>query len=504
MKQKRTLLALLMLVLMITALLSSCNNTPDVSQDPGQTSSENDSSVPDESGDEFELFSNLEKEDFGSETITFLVEGDYATTYQSVEICPNEESPELIMDAVEERNALVEEYFNVKITEIRAEGWSEMLTLIRNNKMNSDSLYDIVCPYITTAATLALEGCFLDLKDYDSIHLDMPYWDQTAVEDLSIGGKMYFCTGDFSLLTLGCTHALVFNKDFVTDGRVEDPIQLVKDGEWTYDKLYEMGRKVTADSDGVSGMTSKDTYGFMLNDNYPTSMYLGSGRRLTGKDANDLPTLEITSSSASDIVGKIFEIVNDVKCSVGIESFSTEAKASNMNEWQLATQMVANGNCLFRSVAIIDVADLGEYECAFGLLPTPKYTTDQEHYYSNVSVVLASCAAIPSANLARAEMSAKILEAVVQASTNTTKYAYYEQLLKGRKITDPDSEEILDDIFDNRVYDLGIVYGWGDVNTIINTVVWSGNNTFASSLDSSIGTIQSKMDETISFMRQAK
>lgn len=501
MKQKRVLLAILMLFIMLSAVLSSCDQPTETPSDVSSgTSSDNTSSETNEN-EEYELFSNLEREDFGGETITILVEGDHAENYKSVEICPNEDSPDLISEAVTERNALVEEYFNVKITEIRTEANDQMLTLIRNNKMNSDSLYDIVCPYITTAATLALEGCFLDLYDYEDVHLDMPYWDQTAVEGLSIAGKMYFCTGDFSLLTLGCTHALVYGKSFVEDGVVEDPIELVKSGEWTYDKLYEMGRKVTADSDGVSGMTSKDTYGFLLNDNYPTSMYLGSGYRLTSKDKNDLPTLQITSSGASDIVGKIFNIVNDKQCSVGIESFETEATAANINVWKLATQMVANGNVLFRAISIIDVPDLGEYECSFGLLPTPKYTADQEEYYSNVSIVLASCAAIPSANLSRAEMSAKILDAMTQASTKTTKYAYYEQLLKGRKIQDPDSEAVLDDIFNHRVYDLGIIYQWGDINTIINTVVWSGNNTFSSSLDSSIGTIESKMNETISFMK---
>lgn len=499
MKQKRILLALLMLTLMLTAVLSSCNNDPAMSQDPDHTSSADGTSSGSNVSDdeEFVLFSNLEKKDFGGETITFLVEGDYAETYQSVEICPNEDSPDLISEAVTERNALVEEYFNVNITEIRAEDYGEMLTMVRNDKTSGGGDYDIICPYITTAATLALEGCFLDLYDYDDIHLDMSYWDQTAVEGLSIAGKMYFCTGDFSLLTLGCTHALVYNKTFVDDGRVEDPIQLVKDGEWTYDKLYEMGRKVTGDTDGIAGMSEKDTYGFLLNNNFPTSMYLGSGQRLTGKDKNDLPIIKLSSTSATDVVSKIFNIVNDPQCSVGIESF--EGKVTSV--WTNATEMVANGNCLFRAISIIDVADLGDYQCSFGLLPIPKYTADQEYYYSNVSIIYASSAALPASNISRADMSATILEAIVQASTNTTKYAYYEQLLKGRKIQDPESEEVLDDIFDHRVYDLGIVYQWGDINTIINTVVWSGNNTFASSLDSSIGTIQSKMDETISFMQ---
>ena len=63
MKQKRILLALLMLTLMLTAVLSSCNNDPATSQDPDHASSADGTSSGSNVSDdeEFVLFSNLEK-----------------------------------------------------------------------------------------------------------------------------------------------------------------------------------------------------------------------------------------------------------------------------------------------------------------------------------------------------------------------------------------------------------------------------------------------------------
>jgi len=502
MSKIKTLIALIIVISML-ALLVSCNNTAsDTSKDNASTDPTSQAEQSETSEDEeYVLFSNLPDKNYGGDTITFLVTGDYQAIYYSQEIMPHDSSPELISDAVSERNSLVEEKFGVKIAEIRTASDGEMVTLIRANAQASPSLYDVVCPYIPSASALSLENIFYNLYTLDNIHLDMPYWDQTAVEDMSIANKLYFCTGDMSLLTLGCTHAIVFNKSFVEDGRVEDLYNIVESGEWTYDKLYELGKSVTADSDGVTGMTSTDTYGFILNQNFPTSMYLGSGNKLIGKDTNDMPLLALGSSTSADIVSKLVNIINDASCCAAIESFSDYSLRGKNNVWELATAMVAEGNTLFRAVAIIDVPDLGAYDCSFGLLPTPKYTVEQENYYSNVSVVYATAYAIPTSNASRVEEVSIILDALMQASTDTTKYAYYEQLLKGRRIQDPESEAVLDDIFGHRVYDLGIVYAWGGVNNVINTVVWSGSNTFSSSLDSIEDAVKTQMESTISFMK---
>lgn len=42
---------------------------------------------------------------------------------------------------------------------------------------------------------------------------------------------------------------LFFNKDLIAENQLDDPYQLVKDGTWTLDRMYEMAvrsRSITA------------------------------------------------------------------------------------------------------------------------------------------------------------------------------------------------------------------------------------------------------------------
>lgn len=501
MKNVSRIIALLLMLCMaaVTVACTEVTDTPEAStSDGGDTSTE--------VSEEKEIFAGLPEKDYGGKTVTFLVPGDDFNNYKSVEIMEQETSPEILNDEVKKRNELVEDRFNVVIDEVRTDGTQPMLQMIRNAVTSNLTDYDIVMPYIPDAATLALEDAFYLLNDLDYLDLNHSCWDQNAVKSLSINNKNYFATGDISLLTLACTHAIVFNKDMIGENSLEDPYKLVNDGEWTIDKLQEMAKKVTADVDGRTGMSHKDKYGFLINGNFVTSMYIGSGHSLTGKDSNDLPYLQIIDEveSAYPIFNKIFELVNDAQACGRIDdttgSYYTSAVAEGNTCWNAATESVANKLALFRAMAIIDILDLGNYECNFGILPVPKYTKEQDGYHSFVSTVYATSAAIP-VSASDKEMSSIILQAMCEASTNTTKNAYFEIVLKLRRIQDNESEAMLDKIFDGRVYDLGVIYGWGgttnSIGTFMNTIAFSGNQTFSSTIESITPTVEADLEKTL-------
>ncbi len=499
-----TRLLCLALLLPLVIFPAACGQAEETAS-PGSDSSSVASAVSEES---YVLFSNLPERNFGGADFTFLVEGDYMTTYASVEICPQESSYQRLNDAITDRNNMITERFGVELKEIRTENAGDMLTRLRNNAVSGVSEYDIVMPYMGAAATLAMEGVFLDLGSLPNIHLTEAYYDQGAVEDLSVSGKNYFVTGDLSLLSFACTHAIVFNKDIVKDRDLENPYQLVKDGNWTLDKLAEMARQVTADTDGETGMGYTDTYGFLVNSNFTNSMYIGTGQRFTVKNENDVPTIAVSSASANSVFDKIFELVNNKQVSGQIDNttgdFYITASGAGKNVWVAATEAVASKRVLFRAMALIDILDLGEYECSFGILPVPKLSAEQERYYSRVSTIYASCVAIPS-NVKDQEMSAIILDAMMQASTDTVKNAYFQVIMKERKIQDEDSEEMLDIIFDSRVYDLASVYNWGgssesdsaSISGFMNVIAFSGTNTFVSTWQTIESKVQSAMDDTL-------
>lgn len=491
------------LVLAFGVLATACGETEETSETPSSATS---GTVSEDK--EFVLFSNLPEKNYGNKTFTVLVEGDYMTTYRSVELTVQTDSYDGLNTAIQTRNDLIAERFGIEIVEERTSAHGEMLSTLHDNAVAGVSLYDMVMPYMSDAATLALDGSLYDLATLEHIHLNESYYDQGSVSDLSVAGKNYFVTGDLSLLSFACTHAIVFNKDMIRDNSMENPYDLVEDGEWTLDKLLEMSSKITGDTDGESGMSYTDTYGFLVNDNFVTSMYVGAGQRLTTKDSNDEPVIAITGEGPARVYEKIYDLVTNPTASCQFSnttnSYYTSATAAGKNIWVAATESVADERALFRAMALIDIFDLGDYECSFGVLPTPKYDTAQDNYYSRVSTIYATCVAIPF-NAPDLEMSSIITDALMQASTDTTKNAYFQVIMKERKVQDTESEEMLDIIFNSRVYDLASIYHWGgtgegdtaSISGFMNAIAISGSNTFASSWQAIESSVQLAMEETI-------
>lgn len=497
----------LFLLLSILLLSVSCAQQSE-SSSPASTAESSEVSED----EKFVLFSNLPERDYTGQTINVLVEGDYMDTYKSVEVLPHADSYDTLNTAINDRNNLVSERFGVTFEEERTESASAMLATLRENAVAGVSAYDFVMPYMGDAAKIAQDGYFYDLRTLENMHLDEPYYDQGSVQGLSIGGKNYFVTGDLSLLAYDVTHVLLFNKDMIRDNGLDNPYQLVENGTWTIDKLHEMARKITGDTDGESGMSHKDTYGFLVNTNFVSSMFIGSGHRFSTKDQNDEPILAVYSEGATNVFDKIFNLVNDEKASGQIDNsakgFASSAVADGKTVWEAATEAIASKRALFRAVSLNSILALGEYDCNFGVLPAPKYDETQDEYYCRVSTIYATCVAIPN-NVEDAEMSSVIVDALMQASTGTVKNAYIEVIMKERKIQDDESEAMIDRIFASRVYDFGSVYNWGgsyewEANTItgfMNVVAFSGTNTFVSTWQSIEASVQAAMDNTIATYR---
>ena len=487
----KKILCVLMVILMLCTALVACNNDVTDATVSDTTSQESDKHV---------LFSNLPEIDFseGGNPYEFkiLTVGDWANAYKSVEVVAHELAPELLQDAVTERNARVEQQFGVKITEIRTADTSGMLNSIRSNASAGTDLYDAVMPYMTDAATLAVEGLFYDLLSEDAVKFDGAWWDQSAMETLSIDNRLFFITGDLCLLAYDCTHCLVFNRDLAPENGI-DPYQLVYDGEWTLDKMLELSKDITREENNDGTMDLEDVWGCLVNTNFTTSMFLASGERLTTKDENDLPVIAVMGNRQIEVFDKIYNLCsNDA---VGhIDSSANISKFSSC--WVAASEAVASKRALFRAVAMVDVFEVADYECSFGLLPIPKFDKEQENYYSNVSAICATCVAIPKTNK-NYERAAIIMDAMAQASTDTVRSSYYDNLLKLRKLQGEDDETMLDIIFEGRVYDYGILFQWGTINTFMNDIAFSGTNNFKSKYDSIEGSIESAIENTIEGMR---
>ncbi|MFA6730952.1 MAG: extracellular solute-binding protein [Eubacteriales bacterium] len=489
-------------LLLSLALLIGLSAACGVKDDP-DVSKEASSDVPDSSGDVSEKESteeekgpldHLETQDL-DRTVTFLVENYAGGGYGSHEIMPFEDTS--IAVYVSERNNLVEEKLGVTIDEIRTDNMINDLRIAAQGVAD----FDVAMPYMTSAGPLIAEGLFYNLYDFDDIiNFDAPYWDKNAENSMSLGGKLYMTTGDFSVLTMDVTHCTLFNKTLIDEKHLEDPYTLVKEGEWTMDKMLAMAKEVTADTDGEPGITFKDTVGLFINGNYANSLFIGSGESFAKKDPYGVPELTIYNNKSVGVVQKIFEIFSDDKV-LHMESFQTQAQAAGyVNCYAAARDALGNNRALFVTISLSDVLSMSNYKdvCDFGLLVTPKYTKEQDRYYSYISIIFATGCVIPISNT-EPEIAALVLEAMAAASTKTVKVNYYERILKLQKMQDEESGDMLDFIFDNRVYDIGALYNWNSMRDFVSTCVTGTTNTFISSFDSQKSAFESAMQDTIDF-----
>ena len=86
---------------------------------------------------------------------------------------------------------------------------------------------------------------------------------------------------------------------------------------------------------------------------------------------------------------------------------------------------------------------------------------------------------------------------MVAESMNTIYPAYYDINLVGKGIRDEESEEMLDLIMDGRGFDIGALYGWGDLSNVLINSLLNKNESLASEFAKNEAAAIAAMQKTI-------
>jgi hypothetical protein len=379
------------------------------------------------------------------------------------------ESGDVINDAIYRRNIYVEDLYNVDIKDIVFK--DDLQKKVKNSVAAADNDYDALLIRGYDACALALEGYLIDLNDMAPLDLTKPWWDQKANRDLMIKDKMFYTTGDISNVVNEATYAILFNKKLVTDYELEDPYALVKNGDWTYDKLIELGSQVSSDLNGDGKYNFDDLYGALVWDDTMMGIVNSIGEKCALINANGEIELTLYSNRVLNIFDKYMAFVLD----------NTKALMYQREDWsgEKTNALFANNQGLFYLQIMELVIRLRAMEVDFGVLPYPKLEKSQEDYYSTVSSWHSGyvCVSLVQEDLTR---TGAILEALAAESMYTLKPAYYDIALKGKYVRDQESEEMLDLIFDSRLYDLGWLYQIGGYNEQIMNLYRNKKTDFTS------------------------
>ena len=108
----------------------------------------------------------------------------------------------------------------------------------------------------------------------------------------------------------------------------------------------------------------------------------------------------------------------------------------------------------------------------FGMLPLPKWSSDQTTYYHTVDIET-PLGGIPNTKV-DTTMIGYMLEYLSYEGRETIRPAFYDQMLKRRYAQDSDSQDMLDIIFSTKTFDVAFVCNWNGLLNIADSSIRSG------------------------------
>ncbi len=446
--------------------------------------------------EEMKALETLSDADFEGHLFTFLCRSaadiDPAWIPWDVrDIYAEEENGDPINDATFKRNLYVKEKYNCDIKQISS---SQYVNELSKTIRAGDSVYDVVVPHIHNLVHLGSQDFLLNINDFPEFDSVNPWWDENSFESLSLCGKLFGINGDISIINNDNLGAFVFSKKMTEDYITENPYNLVHNGNWTLDSFGKIIKNIAQDVNGDSRMDRDDIYGFMYFPDAAFCMYNACNTDFARKDADDIPYITIDEERSVNAFARIFSIVNN-KTDV-YSLYDAAVMYKNENAFEIGRNIFEANRALFYWVRLRDVQNLRNMQTDFGIVPLPKYDAAQESYRSRINNHTGVIFSIPVSNY-NPNNTALLLDAMAAKGRYTILPAYYDINLTGKVIRDTESFEMLDIIFSNRVYDVGILNNIGGYMGNITTMVFKSQDNIVSTIEKAMKIATSDINKII-------
>ena len=374
----------------------------------------------------------------------------------------DKETGDTINDAVYKRRLAVEEETDVKLAIVDLGTVNDTYPKIKASVMAGDDEYQLVLTHcIYGVAELITDKLICNWKDIPNVDLSKSYWKQNANKTFNIAGVQLFAISD---LIIADPNAFLFNKGFITDYQgLENPYDLVNDGKWTWTKLMEMSGVVSEDINGDGIMDKDDRYGYVAELGWQfISIPYACDQFIIKLGTDGAPEIVLNTEKMVSIVNTIYDLIY-----VGDRAFTwLYDRKYDPNVGGKPPVDFGSNNALFYQLPLSSAVNYRATELDFGILPFPKYDEKQDKYLS-----LDWCGLMSVPITADKEMAGHIVELLAYYSRVHTVPAYYDTLLTSKISRDNESQEMLNIIYDNLVYDYALNFCSGKTE-LLYTMFW--------------------------------
>ncbi len=430
-------------------------------------------------------------EDGGGRDFVFLTRDHRESyTYAYLEVGAEASEGDRVSSAVYNRDQHIKSTFNINIV-VEPVVESKYQSTLDKDIAGGLGGYDVVMPMISTAFSMASKGWLFEVSTIPYIDLEQSYWNSALYDATTISGYNFFTVGEANISSYNSVGALFFNKKLIDDEKLDNPYELVKNNQWTFDKMKTMSQTITSDIDGDSSdMTYKDRWGFCTSGYMWMPLFYSSGYYMIEKDADDIPYISGTSVENAGVVTtlltNIISYLNDANsCLLTNDPKNENAEYKTEN---LRSDMFVNGDrTLFWMEGIYGQHYLRGMESPYGILPIPKWNAESGFIsVAHASQTSAMAVPITAQDVA---LSGAVIEEMARYSADELKEEFYEQTIRVRGSRDDASYEMLDYLYENIVTDLALVMTSsklaidGTIRTMVTTNNTSVSQMFSSSRD---------------------
>ncbi len=445
---KKKLVAHLSLLIVFTMVAIGCQNGH--SKNPGTSTSRDET----ENNVTTEFVETEPQLDFaptsfdGTEFVIYTQDWYTFSNLDVVDVFVEEMDNTQYIDAAYNRIIKIEDKYDCTIVEADARncGPSAAYDELYNTIFAGDANYDVLLFRSTYLMRALGDDLLVDLNDVSYLNAEKPWWDSNSWEQLSVLGKNFVVCGDMTMQDEVSVFNIYFNKKMIDDNQLESPYDLVKNGTWTYEKLYEMGEVVAKDVNLDDKMGVEDIFGATHIFDAFTCMV--NGIDVTFGEINDEGALELTFTDEASVV-KIMDLFSwlarkDVSC------FPKETGFNEMDVFM-------NNQTLFCFGGIYYGTTFRAMNGDYGILPFPKYDETQKDYHSSTSSLFLCLTGVPTTNT-DLEKTGMFMEIFAEDGYKSVRPGFYDSLLQRKVARDDESREMLDFIFGNITYDVGAIF----------------------------------------------
>ena len=273
---------------------------------------------------------------------------------------------QLIVDIIED----VENTFNCTIT-VEEVSPDKIFDTANPSLMAGDKFADLVGTTMWAFGTLLSSNHVANVSNVESLELSEDCFNQNLISMATFGNAIYGFGADFgSHLT---NHWVIFYNAKIWDELgLPDPYEMVRNNEWTWNKLVEYAKLALSDNDGNGVVDSEsDRWGMVSpSGDLMRGMYLSMGGTFYANKDGKMRLSCLDSVSAD-------------KMNFCYNFFQTD-KVLYKNENTGYLDLFAAGKALFLAYGNGTFDELKNMEDDFGVLPMPKWDAAQENYLNPI------------------------------------------------------------------------------------------------------------------------